>query len=472
MKLSERLRAILLRNQAGRISTETKRLPLAGVTELAKAPEREHHLESEMRLKVRREFWKRRGVSEWGRVNYAEDAMRRKSEAGQVLFTTAASLVVLMGFAGLAIDMGVLRYDKRIQQTAADAAAIAGANDLTDGQGAATVGAKDASATNGFTDGKNNVTVTVNNPPLSGPHAGGTTNAADYVEVLVKAVQPTFFMRVLGINNETITARAVATSAGGGANSGCLYTLGAPPSGISGNGTLNASTCGIVDNGNFNSGGLSITADTFAEAGSAVGGLVTCLATPSSCPTPNTPAAADPLSSLTPPLTPPPVGAPQMFNASNIVPGSTYSGITITSGTVNFPAGTYVISGGNFTVQGSPTITGTGVTFYFTNGATVNMSMGTPTIQLTAPSSGQYAGILFYQDPNDNSGPQLSGGNASQYNGVLYFPKALVTFLGSANAAVVVADSFALSGGATVNLQGNAGLPSGVTVLGHTVLVE
>jgi len=44
------------------------------------------------------------------------------------LIFTAAALVVLMGFAGLAIDMGVMRHDKRLQQTAADAAAIAGAS--------------------------------------------------------------------------------------------------------------------------------------------------------------------------------------------------------------------------------------------------------------------------------------------------------------------------------------------------------
>jgi uncharacterized membrane protein len=44
------------------------------------------------------------------------------------LYITAAALVVLMGFMGLGLDMGVLRYEKRLQQSAADAAAIAGAN--------------------------------------------------------------------------------------------------------------------------------------------------------------------------------------------------------------------------------------------------------------------------------------------------------------------------------------------------------
>jgi len=40
--------------------------------------------------------------------------MTNKNEAGQALILTVASLVALMGFAGLAIDMGVLRHDQRL----------------------------------------------------------------------------------------------------------------------------------------------------------------------------------------------------------------------------------------------------------------------------------------------------------------------------------------------------------------------
>jgi len=43
-----------------------------------------------------------------------EAGMKRKSEAGQAIFFAAAALVALLAFAGLAVDMGVLRYDKRI----------------------------------------------------------------------------------------------------------------------------------------------------------------------------------------------------------------------------------------------------------------------------------------------------------------------------------------------------------------------
>src|ERR1700722_19684781 len=101
-----------------------------------------------------------------------EGAMKRKNEARQALVFAAVGLVVLMGFAGLGIDMGMLRYQKRLQQTAADAGAIAGANNLAFPSLGITAGAQGASAGNGFTDGANNVTVTVHNGPTSGPHNG------------------------------------------------------------------------------------------------------------------------------------------------------------------------------------------------------------------------------------------------------------------------------------------------------------
>src|SRR6202021_3022398 len=49
-----------------------------------------------------------------------EGAMKRKNEGGQALVFAAVGLVVIMGFAGLGIDMGMLRYQKRLPQTAAD----------------------------------------------------------------------------------------------------------------------------------------------------------------------------------------------------------------------------------------------------------------------------------------------------------------------------------------------------------------
>ena len=296
-------------------------------------------------------------------------AVTRNREAGQSIILLALALVVLLGFMGFGIDMGILRYEKRIEQTAADAAALAGANNL--GHGGVVAGAQDASALDGFTDTGGGevancgsgapvgtVCVQINNGPQSGPHSGD----ANYVEALVAVVQPTYFMRVVGITQETVTARAVATDLSGStATGGCLYTLGPPSSSIEGvniqgSAILNAPSCGIVDNGDFNTKGneLIVTAETFGTSGdwqkSGPGGSVTCEATPDSCPTTNMPAGPDPLAGLTPPCNPCTGGGTLSANGNATFNPGTYSSISIreTAQSRLIPACTLLTGAGAF----------------------------------------------------------------------------------------------------------------------------
>jgi uncharacterized membrane protein len=164
-----------------------------------------------------------------------ELTMIRNNQAGQALVFVALALVVLLGFAGLSVDMGVLRHERRLQQTAADAAAIVGANNLAYDSGM-TTGAQNAAVANNYTDGSSNdvtqcasstaavglVCVQVNNGPShipTDPHFGDI----HYVEVVISTVQPTYFMKIFGIGQKTVTARAVATNlTGGGPGSNCL----------------------------------------------------------------------------------------------------------------------------------------------------------------------------------------------------------------------------------------------------------
>jgi Flp pilus assembly protein TadG len=440
--------------------------------------------------------------------------MTRKTQSGQALVFVALAMVVLLGFAGLSVDLGVLRHKRRLQQTAADAAAVVGANDLAYGAGTIgmTSGAQSAAATNGYTDASSNdvtqcaspsaavglVCVQVKNGPIyvaTDPHL----NDIHYVEVVVSTVQPTYFMKIFGVRQQTVLARAVATNlTGSGPGSSCMTTLGLPSKeigvDINGHPTINAPTCGISDNGNFNTKGNSLTvnAGSFAVSGttnsSGPGGKVTCQYQVT-CPSPGAPTVSDPFAGLTPPA----VGTPVAWTGTP-VPGTTYSGITINGGTVNFPPGMYIVSGSNFTCSGSPTITGTGVTFFFTNGATINCT-GSANINLTAPTptncpscDRKYDGILMYQDPADtstgignacppgnNKGPQLGGNDQSQYNGVLYFPADQLWLFGNTGTIsydVLISDSICLSGNATFSIAGAAGLPVPIPVLSNAVLVE
>ena len=54
----------------------------------------------------------------------------RHQHSGKVLLLSVFSMVALIGIAGLAVDIGLLYSTRRQMQTAADAAAIAGANAL------------------------------------------------------------------------------------------------------------------------------------------------------------------------------------------------------------------------------------------------------------------------------------------------------------------------------------------------------
>src|SRR5215469_9682420 len=179
-----------------------------------------------------------------------EVRMRFNNQSGQALLITAFALVVLAGFAGLAVDMGTLRYQKRLQQSAADAAALAGASELT--YSGISTAAQSAATQNGFTDGSSNdvtqcdvsanatiaigtTCVQVNHAPSNVTFGGNTVTTnhngdSNYVEVLVAKVQPTFFMNIFGVSRESVLTKAVATNTGGGAaaGGGCIYTLGTP----------------------------------------------------------------------------------------------------------------------------------------------------------------------------------------------------------------------------------------------------
>ena len=145
---------------------------------------------------------------------------RRRGERGQVLVMAALGMVVMLGVAALAIDVGVATAQKRSAQAAADAAALAGAVDLpgvTNSNSQAEADATFAANQNLQKSGITNATVTVNSPPAtSGSHNGDLSS----VEVTISAKAPSLFLGVLNVGAITINAHAVATGQG---------SLGTPP---------------------------------------------------------------------------------------------------------------------------------------------------------------------------------------------------------------------------------------------------
>ena len=153
-----------------------------------------------------------------------------RSEDGQALIITLLCLTILLGFVGLATDVGTLFYSvKRQLQSAADSAALAGASEANLTQALIIAAAKNDAATNGATDGTNGFTVTVNHP-YTPAVCTGTCNSNNYVEVIVSQTQRSLFMSLFSPNPVTVAARAVGQLKN---NPGCFFALDPAASGAS-----------------------------------------------------------------------------------------------------------------------------------------------------------------------------------------------------------------------------------------------
>jgi hypothetical protein len=148
---------------------------------------------------------------------------------------------------------------------------------------------------------------------------------------------------------------------------------------------------------------------------------------------------------------------------------------------VTFRPGTYVITGGGghtggVDFEGTGTVTGTaGVTFYIARGG---VTIGaTQTIHLSAPTAGNYAGVLMFQSAGNAAAATITGnGGGSYVEGALYFPNATLNLRGAANNGnidymVLVAKSLNIA--TPVRFSSNyVSLPRGYSPVRTTALVE
>jgi Flp pilus assembly protein TadG len=151
-----------------------------------------------------RTHWTRRGA--------------REAQRGAVSIMVALSLVVLLGFAALSIDIGYIAFSQKRLQAATDAGAMAGAMDLW--KSASATAFADARA---YAAGQGNntlpagVTVTstaiqglalsASSVPLPASQATSTYNG---IQVTQQASVPLFFARIFGMSTKTISATSKA----------------------------------------------------------------------------------------------------------------------------------------------------------------------------------------------------------------------------------------------------------------------
>ncbi len=446
-----------------------------------------------------------------------------QDESGQALVLSALCMTVLLGFIGLGVDVGMLFQAKRQAQTAADAAAFAAGLDYKYNQSStsATAAGIAAASQNGITNGTGGAVVTVNVPPASGPNAG----ANGFIEALVTNPSTTFFMRMFNKNSIAVSARAVISVSGNQNSSGCIWTLAKSGTDVSLSGGTNVEiqNCNIYDDSSANNA-LSMSGSSSLSAKSI--GIVGKYSDSSSgtlSPNPITgmAPAADPLANLPVPTistgTCSGGSCSLSFRDSNnhtVNPG-TYTSIsnsgtgTVTlasgnyiisgsvsnsgGGTISFGAGNYSIGGsvtnsssssmslgsglytiaGNLSVSGSGSFTASEATFY-TQGTT-SISGGS-NLSITAPTSGTYDGVLFFQSRSDSSQVSLTGSTGSVIQGIIYAPAAKLTLTGSSAMTTsldIITDSLVLSGTGKITNSNYAQVTNSSSVLSaKTILVE
>jgi hypothetical protein len=171
-----------------------------------------------------------------------------------VALLVAISLVALAAVAALALDAGVLQDDRRRLQGAADAAALAAADDLyqhygtangLDPNSTAAASARASASANGYADGTA-ATVTVNIPPTSGHFVG----KAGYAEVIIAYNQPRYFSSAFGSGTLPVKARAVARGTWAAVADGIIVLDPKAPSALNahGNGNLYVSGAPVIVN--------------------------------------------------------------------------------------------------------------------------------------------------------------------------------------------------------------------------------
>lgn len=349
-----------------------------------------------------------------------------RDESGQTLVLVVLCSLVLMGFLGLAIDVGNARTSERKMQQAADAAAIAGIlESSTCGASSPctemTTASKQAVIENGLSVVDANVyTNTCTMPAMPsttgtpllvvnyGPCLLGSTSADPnygstnytYVEAAVAENQPAYFANVFGIHTFAVSARAEAKINN---SPWCIFAKQTIQ--VDSGGQLTAS-CGAYSDGTLTSkkgsgkscNGTHITVTAFDVAGSACNSNQIT-------PTPVSPAPilTDPLSYLGNNFTPPSSVTSACQSSSFVYPWGTKS--PITPGT-----------GGSWTLYASSTYAycaASGYALKVSSGDTVTLAPG------PAGCSGTTCNSTFVFNGNvDNEGTLQS----SSTSGVtLYF---------------------------------------------------
>jgi len=375
------------------------------------------------------------------------------AERGNVAIVFALATPLLVGAGGLGVETSFDYYQQVHLQGAADAAAYAAAleNRAASTSGVMNAAATQAATTNGWSSA--NGTLTMHSPPTTGSH---TTPTA--VEIILTQTEPRFFSAYFVSTPLVARARSVAVYAT--AANACILALDKTADAavdVQGSASLTLNNCDVMSNSVATDavkvwGAATLNTDCVMSAGGIANSGGMTLTGCNSAIT-QAPRARDPFAGLPVPSPGTTRNIPNGNGVHTLQPGAYNSGMSL-SGTVVLSPGTYYVSGGDFAVTANANVSGSGVTIYLQSGSQVTMR-GNATVNLSAPTSGTYSGILFFGDPSATSGANVFNGDAnSQLTGDLYFPTQSVSYLGNFSGqngcTQIVAGTVQWTGNATV----------------------
>jgi Flp pilus assembly protein TadG len=385
-------------------------------------------------------------------------AMLWSSRTGNVSVIFALASPLVIGSAAFAVETGYWYHRQHQLQGAADNAAFAAALEDRAGSNLTAIqtAALNVAVQNGYDASAG--ALTVQTPPTSGAYAGSPSA----VTVTVTQTQPRFFTQIFF--NKPVVETAKATAAYQTVSNACVLALSpsAPQAAyFSGNASIGLNGCVVMSDSVaadavYVWGSASVSADCVVSAGGVAdnGGLKDTV-----CPAPVTNAApaADPFASVPAPST---SGPCLTASGGTLQPGVYCSGLDL-KGDVTLSPGVYVVEG-SMRVNGNANITGSGVTIYLAGGAGVTIN-GNATLNLSAPTSGTYSGILFFGDRSASGvSNTFDGSSSSVMTGALYFPTQSVAYKGDYAGANGCTQLVAY----TVSWTGNASLNADCTNYG------
>lgn len=434
-------------------------------------------------------------------------AIRKCSRSGQAALMVTISLPVTLGMVGLVVDVGWSYWRAEACRTAAQAAAMAAAmqamsaSDLTCGSGVACTSSASSYAqcpsnpssppannlqagclyaqSNGFTLGGNGSRQNVQYAAYtsSSPVAGSTPSY--WVRFVTAEKVPTLFTAVLGKTWMLVSSRSTAAvfKPPSGA---CVYALSqvnpaaASAIGLVGNATVNA-TCGVWDNSTNSSALTCQGASTLNATGAAInvdGGASCSSATPAPSAYQGT-TTADPFASVPTPAdknrcdyTGISAGQSITVPADGVV--EVCGSISLTgNGATTLPSALYYIKNGGLDWHNG-SISGTGVTLFLTGTSPGSITInGNMTVNLSAPTSGPYDGLVIYQDRNltwPAPSHTFNGGAGMNFTGSIYLPGSAVTYSGGSSTTItaLIADTIQFKGSSTFGVDTSGGSITGL----------